>query len=118
MFPGGWAVREPVAYSRLCRGIGQYKGSEQAVREHRWNVFPERHFPVGSAPMVGRPLVLAHRGASAVAAENTVAAFAKARELGADGVELDVRRSADGVLVVHHDAALHGGGVIASLTLA
>ena len=54
--------------------------------------------------MAGRPLVLAHRGASAVAPENTIAAFSKARELGADGVELDVRRSADGVLIVHHDA--------------
>ena len=54
--------------------------------------------------MAGRPLVLGHRGASAVAPENTIAAFSKARELGADGVELDVRRSADGVLIVHHDA--------------
>jgi len=47
--------------------------------------------------------VLAHRGASARERENTVAAFALARSLGADGVELDVRRSADGRLVVHHD---------------
>ena len=66
--------------------------------------------------MSGRPLVLGHRGASAVAPENTVAAFARARELGADGVELDVRRSADGVLVVHHDPALRDVGLIASLT--
>src|SRR4051794_18219830 len=58
--------------------------------------------------MTGRPLVLGHRGASAVAPENTVAAFARARELGADGVELDVRRSADEVLVVHHDPHLPG----------
>jgi len=48
-------------------------------------------------------IVLAHRGASARERENTVAAFALARSLGADGVELDVRRSADGRLVVHHD---------------
>jgi glycerophosphoryl diester phosphodiesterase len=54
--------------------------------------------------MAARPLVLAHRGASRQAPENTVAAFARARALGADGVELDVRRSADGVLIVHHDA--------------
>lgn len=47
--------------------------------------------------------MLAHRGASARERENTVAAFALARSLGADGVELDVRRSADGRLVVHHD---------------
>src|SRR5258708_12273995 len=68
--------------------------------------------------MAGRPLVLGHRGASAVAPENTVAAFTRARELGADGVELDVRRSADGVLVVHHDPEVRGVGLIASLSFA
>ena len=68
--------------------------------------------------MTGRPLVLGHRGASAVAPENTVAAFTRARELGADGVELDVRRSADGVLVVHHDPEMPGIGLIASTAFA
>lgn len=48
-------------------------------------------------------LVVAHRGASSVAPENTLEAFAKAIELGADAVELDVRRDADGGLVVAHD---------------
>ena len=43
-----------------------------------------------------RPLVLAHRGARAVAPENTLEAFRLAAELGADGVELDVHRTADG----------------------
>src|SRR6476646_2920170 len=68
--------------------------------------------------MAPRPLVLGHRGASAVAPENTVEAFTRARELGADGVELDVRRTADGVLVVHHDPAVRDVGLIASLSLA
>ena len=68
--------------------------------------------------MAGRPLVLGHRGASAVAPENTVAAFSKARELGADGVELDVRRTADDVLIVHHDAAITGVGALVELTFA
>jgi len=68
--------------------------------------------------MAGRPLVLGHRGASAEAPENTVAAYTRARELGADGVELDVRRSADGVLVVHHDPEVRGVGLIASLSFA
>jgi len=62
--------------------------------------------------MARRPLVFGHRGASAVAPENTLAAFARARDLGADGVELDVRRTADDVLVVHHDAGVDGFGVI------
>jgi glycerophosphoryl diester phosphodiesterase len=60
-----------------------------------------------------RPTVLAHRGACRVALENTLEAFAAARSLGADGVELDVHRSADGALVVHHDAVAPGFGVLA-----
>ena len=48
--------------------------------------------------------VLAHRGASRARRENTIEAFALAAALGSDAVELDVRRTADGVLVVHHDA--------------
>ena len=55
---------------------------------------------------VPRPLVIAHRGASAEAPENSLAAFARALALGADGVELDVRMSRDGIPVVFHDATL------------
>lgn len=62
----------------------------------------------------GAPLIVAHRGASADAPENTLAAFALARAQGADGVELDVRRSADGDLVLHHDAALPDGRIVAA----
>ncbi|MGH9082741.1 MAG: glycerophosphodiester phosphodiesterase [Acidimicrobiales bacterium] len=47
--------------------------------------------------------------------ENTLEAFAAARAAGADGVELDVRRSADGALVVHHDAEIPGAGRLANL---
>ncbi len=50
-----------------------------------------------------RPLVVAHRGASADAVENTLAAFRLARAQGADGVELDVMRCAGGEVVVFHD---------------
>lgn len=50
-----------------------------------------------------RPLNVAHRGASAAAPQNTLAAFRRAVELGADGAELDVHLSADGVAVVIHD---------------
>lgn len=51
----------------------------------------------------GRPLVLGHRGASADAPENTLAAFRLALAQGADGVELDVWRCATGEVVVFHD---------------
>lgn len=57
----------------------------------------------------GRPLVVAHRGASAAEPENTVAAFRAARRLGADWVELDVHLLADGDLAVHHDPVLSDG---------
>jgi glycerophosphoryl diester phosphodiesterase len=57
--------------------------------------------------------VLGHRGSPLRARENTIEAFASAREDGADGVELDVHRSRDGVLMVHHDADVEGFGVIA-----
>ena len=61
---------------------------------------------------LGMTLVIAHRGASRAEPENTVAAFRRAVEMGADGIELDVRRTADDALVVHHDAALADGRVI------
>jgi glycerophosphoryl diester phosphodiesterase len=48
-------------------------------------------------------LVIAHRGASAERPENTLGAFARARALGADGIELDVMRCATGEVVVFHD---------------
>ncbi len=49
------------------------------------------------------PLIIAHRGASADAPENTLAAFALAWEQGADAIETDLRLTADGVIVAHHD---------------
>src|SRR5512133_2700758 len=57
--------------------------------------------PAPRAP--GRPLVLGHRGASADAPENTLAAFRLAMEQGADGIELDAWRCATGEVVVTHD---------------
>jgi glycerophosphoryl diester phosphodiesterase len=62
--------------------------------------------------------VIAHRGASGAKPENTVEAFEEAARLGADMVELDVRRTADGALVVHHDAAIAGVGTIVELAKA
>ncbi|MDX6385229.1 MAG: glycerophosphoryl diester phosphodiesterase [Blastocatellia bacterium] len=61
-------------------------------------------------PSKTQPLIIGHRGASAVAPENTIVAFTKALEAGAAGVELDVRLSSDGVPVVIHDANLRRTG--------
>ena len=60
------------------------------------------------------PRVWAHRGARRQAPENTLAAFTRARALGADGVELDARRTADDVVVVHHDPAVRRVGLLSA----
>ncbi len=62
--------------------------------------------------------VFAHRGCTEGFTENTLGAFAEARRMGADGVELDVRLTMDGALAIHHDAEIPGIGAIASLGVA
>src|SRR5258708_39992946 len=67
-----------------------------------------------------RPLIIAHRGASGLAAENTLAAFRLAIALGADGVEMDVQLSADGAPVIMHDLRVNrttnGAGLVQSFS--
>ena len=69
----------------------------------------------------GRTLVFAHRGADLVAPENTIPAFKEAEHLGADGVELDVRLSRNGDLIVMHDSSVQRttgqNGRVSQLTL-
>jgi len=64
--------------------------------------------------MTSTTQVIAHRGASRAEAENTVAAFRRAVLMGSHSAELDVRRTLDGVLVVHHNPTLDDGRVLAS----
>ena len=69
-----------------------------------------------------RPLAFAHRGGAALRPENTIEAFDHGLSFGADGLELDVHLSRDGVVVVHHDHTLdrttNARGPIAALTAA
>lgn len=83
--------------------------------------------PSGPVPSPGPmgsslPILWAHRGASAIAPENTMAAFRAACQAGADGLELDIRLSRDGTPVVIHDAILErttsGSGPVARSSLA
>jgi glycerophosphoryl diester phosphodiesterase len=69
-----------------------------------------------------RPLVIAHRGGAGLWPENTMHAFEGARRLGVDVIETDVRSTADGVLVLIHDASVErttdGAGSVNEMTLA
>ena len=69
-----------------------------------------------------RVWVVAHRGAKNEAPENTIPAYARAVELGADYIEVDVRGAAGGALVLMHDhdvaRTTNGTGAVASMTLA
>jgi glycerophosphoryl diester phosphodiesterase len=61
--------------------------------------------------------VFAHRGYTDGFVENTLDAFVEAKRLGADGVELDVRLTADGALAIHHDPQIDELGPLALLTV-
>lgn len=98
-------------------------------RESRVTLFARRglitHLLVGwlllglSQITVAKPLDIAHRGYADMQPESTLQAFEYAIAVGADGLELDVRQTRDGVLVVHHDrtVAVLGGRAIESLNL-
>ena len=59
---------------------------------------------------MSEPLIIGHRGASAIAPENTMASFREALAVGADGIEFDVRLTRDGVPIVIHDSTLRRTG--------
>jgi glycerophosphoryl diester phosphodiesterase len=69
-----------------------------------------------------RPTIFAHRGASAYAPENTLAAFELALRQGADAIELDAKLTRDGHIVVIHDQTVdrttEGRGRVKDMTLA
>lgn len=94
------------------------RGYVDAIPAETEAAHAERHRRV-AARRAGTP-VLVHRGASRFAPENTLEAFAAAMDHGADGVEIDIRRSADGVLYLHHDDELgrvvQGTGPVAGRT--
>ena len=75
---------------RAHRGESYYR--EECLNARRRHLPPER---------------ISHRGAHQSHPENSIAAFERAIELGADGIELDVHATRDGIVVVHHDPIVH-----------
>lgn len=67
---------------------------------------------------ITEPLRIAHRGMPGLARENTPESFRLAMDAGANGIELDVHATSDGVVVVHHDPTLRGGIEIRGATMA
>jgi glycerophosphoryl diester phosphodiesterase len=70
----------------------------------------QTHRLTPTLPTIMKPLIIAHRGTSADAPENTLIAFKKSIEIGADGIEFDVRLSKDNVPMVIHDGHLRRTG--------
>lgn len=77
-------------------------GEEGLIPRLRW--LAKGLVPAAGTTPPRTPAVIGHRGAARHAPENTVASFARAVELGADGVEADVCATADGIFVLWHDA--------------
>ncbi len=108
-----WLVALPLSLLAIMGGIYGY-----LVRSAGDPVAAHPFFTQGPA----RPLVIAHRGGAGLWPENTLYAFEHAKALGVDCLELDVRSTSDGVLVVMHDATVErttdGTGRVADMTLA
>lgn len=102
-----------VALTIAAAGVAAWAGSKAVVKPQ---VRPEKE-----ALQYGHPIVLAHRGGSQLAPENTMAAFKKAAELGVHGFEIDIRLTKDEEIIVFHDDTVNrtsdGSGRVAEFTL-
>jgi glycerophosphoryl diester phosphodiesterase len=86
------------------RGDARTKRTANAASSFLFAASPR--LPLPASPSLRVPLIIGHRGAAAVAPENTLVSFERALKDGADGIEFDVRLAQDGVPVVIHDATL------------
>src|SRR5688572_8559350 len=113
-FVAGWPASAAAA-PRPVRGLIDVLSPEtEAARTERHRRVAERR--------AQDTVVMCHRGFSTLARENTLEAYAAAMDYGADGCEVDVRRTADGVLVLFHDDMLdrltEGLGAVPEVTYA
>src|SRR5262245_19274574 len=84
---------------------GSGNGRSGPLSGHDATIYQPMGHPPATYERIG------HRGAPTEYAENSLPSFKQAFALGADAVELDVHATADGVVVVHHDAAIGGGAL-------
>jgi Glycerophosphoryl diester phosphodiesterase len=94
------------------------EGGGPAGRTHVWPLTIFQGHRRRVIPVPDRPIRIAHRGAPRRAPENTLPSFELALDIGAEGLELDVHATRDGVVVIHHDPALRQGLVIADTDFA
>lgn len=101
-------------HAALVSGARGIVTSQPAKVRGAWNVYPK-------VTLLHRPILIAHRGAPQVAPEDTLASYEKAIQLGSEVMENDIRRTADGELVLLHDETVHrttnGTGFLRNMTL-
>ncbi|HEV2881111.1 MAG TPA: glycerophosphodiester phosphodiesterase [Pyrinomonadaceae bacterium] len=115
-----WLVLSLVAVALLAGALYGFARKRPGMDARDQHISETR--PAADAAAPRRPLVMAHRGGAGLWPENTAHAFAGAVALGADVLEMDLHGTADGALVVIHDATVdrttNGAGRASALTLA
>jgi len=101
----GCTLQKPVQLAKERKPTGKVVGYVDAISSEGDAERQARHRKIATRRKQPT-LVMVHRGASGFAPENTLEAYAAAMDYGADGVEIDIRRSADGVLYLFHDDTL------------
>ncbi len=90
------------AFNNISKGVN---GIVSPI--HGTALYAIESFNSGTPIIIRKPFMYAHRGYSAVAAQNTIPAFEAAAQYGADHVEMDIRRTKDGRIVLYHDEYLY-----------
>ena len=106
-----WLIALLIVLALLAGTYAVFAFTARSAADHAW-----------FTQAAGRTAVIAHRGGAGLRPENTLAAFAHAAQLGADVLEMDLRLTADGTIVVLHDPTVDrttdGTGRVDAMALA
>ncbi len=101
-------------HAALVSGARGIVTSQPAKVSNAWSIYPKD-------TLLNRPILIAHRGAPQIAPEDTLASYEKAIQFGSEVMENDIRRTADGELVLLHDETVNrttnGTGYVRNMTL-